>query len=360
MTILDRYILRKFLFIFLFVVLGMIVVFVVIDLIENLDKFLSHHATVGQVVLYYLYYIPFIVVLTLPIDMLISSLFSMGTMAQHNEIIACQSAGISLYRLLFPLLVAAFIISVITGIATETILLDANRARLDLFRYEIKKEKRLPLKTRSQIAIQDGSHRQVYIQYYNETRRVARGVNIIFLEDTRIVKRLDARRMEWDTTHQGWVLYGVTIRQFTPTGEQVNRQDTVHYFQSRIRPEDLLDMERKPEEMKFTELRRFIARMQQLGIDARRWEVDLHMKVAYPFANFIIVLFGAPLASRKRRSGPAISFAIALLITFVYFIFLQSGQVLGHDGTLPPWLAAWLGNIVFGLAGMVLFVAIRK
>ncbi len=360
MTILDRYILKKFLFIFLFVVMGMIVIFVVIDLIENLDKFLSYRASVGQVILYYLYYIPFIVVLTLPIDMLISSLFSMGTMAQHNEIIACQSAGISLYRLLFPLLITALFISIVTGIATETIVVDANRARLDLFRYQIKKEKRLPLKTRTQIAIQDGNNRQVYIQYYNENRRVARGVNIIFLKDTRIVKRLDARRMEWDSTAHGWILYGVTLRKFTPGEEQVIRQDTVHYFHSRIRPEDLLDMERKPEEMKFTELRRFIQRTQQLGIDVRRWLVDLHMKIAYPFANFIIVLFGAPLASRKRRSGPAISFAIALLITFIYFIFLQSGQVLGHDGTLPPWLAAWLGNLVFGMGGLILFIAIRK
>ena len=360
MTLLDRYILRKFFTIFLFVILGMIVVFVVIDLIENLDKFLSYHATTPQVVLYYLYYIPFIIVLTLPIDVLISTLFSMGTMAQHNEVIACQSAGISLYRLLAPLLAAALVISIVTGIATETVVVDANRARLDLYRFDIKKEKRLPVKTRHRIAIQDGPQRQVFIRYYNETRKVARDVNILFFNGTEIVRRLDARRMEWDEAHHQWILHQVAARTFNGDQETVVHHDTLHYVPVRIQPQDLLEMERKPEEMKFTELRRFIHRMQSLGIDVRKWLVDLHMKIAYPFTNFIIVLFGAPLASRKRRSGPAVAFAVALLITFVYFIFLQSGQVLGHDGTLPPWLAAWLGNIVFGIGGIILFIAIRK
>ncbi len=360
MTILDRYILRKFFTIFLFVILGMIVVFVVIDLIENLDKFLSYHARTSQVVLYYFYYIPFIIILTLPIDVLISTLFSMGTMAQHNEVIACQSAGISLYRLLAPVLIAAFFISVLTGLATETVVVDANRARLDLYRFDIKKEKRLPVKTRNQIALQDGPNRQVFIRYYNESRKIARSVTIIFFDSTRITRRLDAQRMEWDEQNHFWILHQVAVRTFQGTEEVVMRQDTLHYIPARIQPSDLMEMERKPEEMKFTELRRFIQRMQGLGIDVRKWLVDLHMKIAYPFTNFIIVLFGAPLASRKRRSGPAVAFAVALLITFVYFIFLQSGQVLGHDGTLPPWLAAWLGNIVFGLGGIGVLIAIRK
>ncbi|MCI0595934.1 MAG: LptF/LptG family permease, partial [candidate division Zixibacteria bacterium] len=75
---------------------------------------------------------------------------------------------------------------------------------------------------------------------------------------------------------------------------------------------------------------------------------------------FIIVLFGAPLASRKRRSGPALGFALALLISFVYFLFLRSGQVLGHNGTLEPWLGAWIGNIVFGIGGVTMMLMVRK
>jgi lipopolysaccharide export system permease protein len=72
------------------------------------------------------------------------------------------------------------------------------------------------------------------------------------------------------------------------------------------------------------------------------------------------VLFGAPLAAKKRRSGPALGFAISLLISFVYFMFLRTGQVLGHKGDLSPWLAAWIGNIVFGVGAIFILIKTKK
>ena len=142
MKILDRYLIKKFLIILLFNILAFIVIFVVIDLIENLDKFLSFDASFGQVFFYYLYYIPYIIVLTLPISMLLSSLFALGSMAQYNEIIAMKSSSLSLYRILIPLFIMAFLISVLIGIAGETVVPESNRARLDIYRYDIKKESR--------------------------------------------------------------------------------------------------------------------------------------------------------------------------------------------------------------------------
>jgi lipopolysaccharide export system permease protein len=142
--------------------------------------------------------------------------------------------------------------------------------------------------------------------------------------------------------------------------EKVTRYDTLIYEPSEIVPQDLLDLEIMPEEMNYTELSRFIDKMIALGADARRWKVDLHLKISYPLANFIIVLFGAPLAAKKRRSGPALGFAIALLISFIYFLFIRTGQVMGHKGSLSPWLAAWIGNIVFGVGALFMLFRERK
>ena len=96
------------------------------------------------------------------------------------------------------------------------------------------------------------------------------------------------------------------------------------------------------------------------GGDPDRWLVDLYLKIAFPFANFIIVLFGASLSSRKTRSGPAISFGISLLICFLYFGIIKTGQALGHNGTLSPMLAAWIGNIIFGSAAVFIFFRMSK
>ena len=84
-----------------------------------------------------------------------------------------------------------------------------------------------------------------------------------------------------------------------------------------------------------------------IGSEARKWIVELYLKISYPFANFIIVLFGAPLAARKRRGGNAVGIGISLLVCFIYYFFVHTGRVIGHQGTFPPLFAAWLGNIIF-------------
>lgn len=343
-----------------FNILAFIVIFIVVDLIENLDKFLSFQASFFDVLLYYIYYMPYISILTLPIAMLLSSLFSLGSMAQYNEIIAMQSAGVSNYRVMLPVVMLAFLVSIAVGLSGETIVPQTNQARLDVYRYNIKKENRTIETTRNQLAIQDGENRQMYIQVYETARQKAHKVNVIWTRQNRVVKRWDARVMQWKPQQNIWVLHDVIQRQLSDTSEQVTAFDSVAYLESTITPEDLTDLEIEPEEMNYTELRRFVNKMKELGADARRWLVDLHMKIAYPFANLIIVLFGAPLAARKRRSGPALGFALALLISFIYFLFLRSGQVLGHKGTLEPWLAAWIGNIVFGVGAIFMMLRLRR
>ncbi len=359
-TILDRYITWKFLSILFFTILAFIIIFVIVDLIENLDKFLSHDASLGNVTLYYIFYIPYIIILTLPVSMLLSSLFSLGSMAQYNEIIAIKTSGVSTYRILLPILILAFLISILSGLAGETVVPISNQARLDIFRYQIKKETREIKTSRNQLAIQDGKNRQIYMQFYETAKQRAYKVNIIWTNENKITRRIDARYMQWEPQKSIWMLIDITERKFTSSGQVVTRLDSLAYAQSQITPDDLIDLEKKPEEMNYAELNRFVDKQLSLGADARQWLVDLYMKISYPFANFIIVMFGAPLAAKKRRSGPALGFALALLISFVYFLFLRTGQVLGHKGNITPWLAAWIGNIVFGVGAILIMWRARK
>ena len=359
MRLLDRYLIQKFLFVLFFASMAFIVIFIVVDLIEHLDKFLDSKAPFSRTVVYYLYYIPSIITLTLPVNMLLSSLFALGTMAQHNELVACMSAGVSLYRLVWPLLLVALLISILSGIANETVVPQANRTRLDIYEHEIRDRPREQFGTRRELSLQDRGERQLSIDYYNIRTQKANKVNIVWRDGNRIRERWDVKTMAWDSTRQAWRMSGITQRKFDPD-EEISRLDTLWYEDSQILPGDLVDLDQQPEEMNYFELKRFVERMSIMGSNARKWIVDLHMKISYPLASFIIVLFGAPLASRKRRSGPALGFALALLISFVYFGFMKSGQVLGYNGTLPPWLGAWIGNIVFGVGGVVLMLMTRK
>ena len=109
------------------------------------------------------------------------------------------------------------------------------------------------------------------------------------------------------------------------------------------------------------ELRRYIDRKERTGGDTTRELVDLNLKIAYPFANLVIVLFGVTLAGRSaRRGGAALGFGLALFLCIVFWMSIKFGQGVGYGGGLPPWLAAWLANIVFGALGLMLLLRARS
>ena len=92
----------------------------------------------------------------------------------------------------------------------------------------------------------------------------------------------------------------------------------------------------------------------------QKYLVELYLKVSFPLTNLIVVLIGTALAIRVRRGGLAISFGLAVFISFVYYAAIRTGQALGHSGMLPPFLGAWLGNFLFGGLGLELLRRARR
>jgi lipopolysaccharide export system permease protein len=335
-----------------------VIIFLVVDLIENVDKFIDRGAALNQVLLYYLYYVPYIISLTLPVSMLLACLFALGSMSQHNEIVAQKSAGVSLYRMFLPLYIAAFIISILAGLFNERVVPEANIRRMDLYRYDIQNNPKNIGAKRNNIYLQDEKNRKVSIAFFDGLKNEALRVSIQYYNGPTLLRRIDAKKMRWK--EQVWTLYDVSERSLVDSVDVLSQYSTLAMPELNFKPINLLELQKNPEEMSYSELRVFIAEMQEIGGEVRKWVVELHLKVAYPFANFIIILFGAPIAAQKRRSGTAVGIGISLLVCFIYFLFIRTGQVLGHQGTLSPWLAAWIGNIIFGLAGMYVMIKARK
>jgi lipopolysaccharide export system permease protein len=358
MNVLDKYILKKFL-INLFISVGaFVIIFLIVDLIENIDKFIDRDATISTVFIYYIYYIPQIISLTLPVSMLLACLFTLGSMSQHNEIVAQKSAGVSLYRIFTPLFIIAFIISIASGFFNEFLVPWTNQERLDLYRYEIKKNPKNKAARRNNIYLQDISNRKISIAFFDGRTNEAKKVSLQYFDGRQLIKRIDANSMIWK--NHNWIMHDVIERVFADSLVALNKYDQLVLKDLKFKPENLLELQKQPEEMSYTELQTFIIDMTRIGAEVRKWIVELNMKISYPFANFIIILFGAPIAARKRRSGTAVGIGIALLICFVYFLFIRMGQVMGHQGTIDPLLGAWLGNIIFGIAGIYTLVTAKK
>lgn len=355
---LHIYLTKKFLINLAIAVTGWVILFIVINMIEQASNFIDNSATFGQIFLYYLYFIPYIISLTLPFSMLLAVLFAVSNMAQNNEIIAQLSSGISLYKTLSPLFVAAFLISIAAGAFNEFVVPESNERRYDLDRYEIKKNPRNTGQINNNINLQDTENRKMSVKYFNGKKNEAREVSLQTFEGPVIVERIDAKSMIWQDSL--WHLKNARIRKFVNGIESTNTLTDTIISDSRIKPDNLINIQKKPEEMSFLELNDFIDELQAIGANPRKWYVERHLKIAIPFSNFIVILIGAPFASRKRRGGVGLSFGLSLVISFTFFIIIRFGQVLGHQGTLEPMLAAWLGNLIFTVIGIYTLLTVKK
>lgn len=128
----------------------------------------------------------------------------------------------------------------------------------------------------------------------------------------------------------------------------------------KIEPEAFAQRQKKPEEMGYFELLDYVKVKKRSGQDVAKETTELYLKISFPFVNFIIVLFGAPIAANPKRSGVAIGFAISLFISFVYYTLIRMGQSFGYSGKLSPLFAAWSANTLFFILGVILLIKAKK
>jgi lipopolysaccharide export LptBFGC system permease protein LptF len=193
--------------------------------------------------------------------------------------------------------------------------------------------------------------------------------------------RINAPQMIWEAEKGLWALRNGELRVFpgeadaaadtaaadttAAAGPGAERMYTFMLLRSPAisdSPQELLVESKEPEEMGYEDLVRYIDDRERLGADTQQEQVDLHMKVAYPFANFVILIFGIALvgsASHASRQSGTVGFGLALFLTIIFWGFLRVGQGIGYGGGLPPAIAAWLANGIFGLVGLVLLARAR-
>jgi lipopolysaccharide export system permease protein len=358
MRILDRYIGGKFLAAAIFSVVAFVAIFLVVDIVERLDTFIDKDVPFFTVVQYYLFYVPYIVILTLPIAMLLASLFSISALSRHQELTAMKAAGISLYRMLLPVFSLGLLVSILCMIFGEFVVPYTNERKGTIWSREIKKRSQQKGALRRDIYLQGSDGRIYFLREYDGQTQTGKGILLQRYQNGHLVSRIDAGQMAW--VNGAWIFRDGLSRSFVGEEEIATEFAELRRPDLEETPQDFSKKQKQPDEMNYRELRQYIRRVEHSGGEVQREQVDLFLKIAFPFANLIIVLFGAPLASNPRRSGAAVSFGISLFICFVYYSFLRLGQALGYNGTLPPALSAWMGNAVFGMAGLFVLWKAKK
>lgn len=357
MRILDRYIVKDFLKSVLLSLFAFVFIYSIVDLFEKLSSFIDKKASVIAIAKYYFYQLPYVIVLILPVAVLLSLFFTLGVMVRRNELVAIKSAGVSVNRILLPLIVVGALLSLAVFGLGEGIAPIANRRKDAIKRVELDKLPPIDYKYRKNMFYLGSGGRMYFAKIFDGRKmELVEPVVLQFGPQSTITSRTDAKRGVW--SEGVWEFEEVVVRRFRP--ETVTRYDRIRLPDLRETPEDFSKIREDPEDMSYWSLRRYIAQKKSAGEDVLRESVELNMKLSFPAINLVIVLFGAPIAASIRRSGAAAGFAGSLLISFLYWGFIQVAKSLGYHGTLHPIVAAWANNAFFAGCGFVLLWWARR
>jgi len=287
---------------------------------------------------------------------LIASLLALNNLSRHNEIIAMRASGVSLRKIITPLLVGGLAISAF-GFINNEIIMPKYSSRANYIRnVEIEKKQQTVMFQQQKLWLRGPDNSIVNIDLVAPSRTEMIGLNIFKLNPNFTVReRIKAGSLVWE--NGAWHLKN--SHTYSQVGDAIrSRPSDDEIYNIVDNPNDLGMIVKDAEEMSFSEMRDYVKRLKTSGYDTVTYEVDLYNKIAFPISSLLMVLISVPLSINKVRSGGAAKgFAFAVLIAFIYWTLMSVGASLGKSGAIPPYLAVWFANIFFGI--ITVFVLVR-
>ena len=356
--LIDQYILKEFLRFFLITFVSFIALFLIIDFFEKSRMFMSNHATMAQMASYFLYSIPFVISMTLPVAVLLATLLTYSFFSKYSEITAMKANGISLYRISLPVLAVAAALSVLLFFFTELVTPASVQKTEHIIKVDVQKQQALGFFKQDEIWYR--GHNAIYnFKMFDVEKNILHGISINRLTpDFTMETRIDADRAEWK--NHSWVFYHLLVTTFQP-----NTPPSLEWSEEKVialpeGPNDFKIIQKDAEKMGYFELRRYVKKIQAEGYDVSRYLVDLQGKIAFPLVCLIVVVIGISFSILSERSGGIMqSLALGLFLGFSYWIVHAFSMSLGRSGTVPVFLSAWAANLLFGGLGAVLFYRVR-
>jgi len=353
-TILDEYVLRDFALYFAMIVAAFVMLLLVFTLFELLGDILRNQVspiTVGEYLLnvtpYFLYY-PIA-----PLSMLLAVLVTFGLLQRSNEITAIKATGISLYRVVVPVLIASTVVAGVLFLSDQLYLPYTNK-RQDALRSQIKgKPPQTYLRPDRKWIF--GQHSDIYYyQFFDPERDVFGGVSVFQFDPHtfQITHRITADRAHWSSSMGRWVYEQGWERSLSGSAiENYHKFDAATYPELAEAPAYFKKEIKQSSEMNYDELRRYIYDLEQSGFDVVRLRVQLQKKIAYPLITFVMAVLAIPFALSAGKRSALTGVATAIGIGLVYWMISGLFEAMGNFSQLPPTVAAWSPDLVFGFIG---------
>ncbi len=357
MRILDRYLIRNFVYTLLYCLAVFLILFIIIDLFANLDEFLKQGVSPSVIFSYYSYFIPTILVQVVPIACLVSVLFVIGSLSKHNEIIALKASGISAFHILLPYFFVGILISFTVLLINEMVVPRSSLTSASIMEGLIKKGKNdFEDRALNKVTLYGKDDRMIYAREFQLSTQTLHDV-VIFENNMREAYQASIKAKKAVYEKDKWTFYDVIQYRINRRGEIIGNPAFSEKmdFPLNQKPRDFIHEGSQIEFMNSKELKEHIG---HLGSASRKLiqklSVDLHYKISFPFVSFIVILIGAPLAMKTGRGGIAMGIGTSFALVLLYYGIVSMSLALGKGSYLPPAFAAWFGNLLFAMVGIYL------
>ena len=354
----DRYIIRKFLGTFFFSLSLIILIVIIFDITERLDDFIEKKAPIKEIIFsYYMNFVPYFVNLFSALFVFISVIIFTANMASKTEIVAILSGGVSFYRMLYPYMLSAIILTGLSFYLNNFVIPKANKKRLAFEEMYVKNPYR---------NVAQNIHRQIapgqfiYFENFNNLSNVGFKFSLEKIRDGELTYKLISDFIKWDTTINMWKIHNYQIRTFKGNEESL-KTGMVLDTNMNFYPEEFGQRKESVEMYDYYELNKAIDEELFKGSEkVVYYQFEKYKRLVFPFATIVLTLIGVSIASRKVRGGIGIHIMLGFVISFSFIVFMEFSRTFAINGGAPPLLAIWIPNILFGILAIVLMIRAPK
>lgn len=346
LNIIDRYIAKNFIIYFFSALSVFLVLFVAVDYLSNM----SQYQVSGDVMKrYYLYSAPEILYQMFPISAVVASVFTISSLNKNSELVALFSMGNSLARVSAPILVIISLMGAFSFIASDRILPQYQEKKDYTYWVEVRNRPGMFSTVKTDRIWYRSGNILFNIKSLNANGKKAEGATFYYFDSNwKMVQMIQAQSLNMDG--QRWTLKKGTIHLFPPA----NSFPIIQNFDEKLIQieEEVADIQTDTSasnRLGISDLKRFIEKNKDAGVDTLQFEVTYHSKFSYAFTGLVLVLLGIPFSVKKGRSGGIVAnLGVCIGLIFLFWILYSSFLTLAKYGSMPPLLGAWAANLLLG------------
>ena len=333
------------------------------NIIQTTDMVMNKGVEISQVIKIFLLFLPYVLIFTIPIAVLSAVLLGFGRLSSDNEVTTIRTSGISIYKIVAPVIVCGFIISLMNIPLNDKILPESEFAARKLL-------KTIGMKHPAAM-LESG----IFVKGFRDYIIFIHDVNGNDLKNIRIYQPREGKPTRTIVARSGKIISipennSIKLHLRNGVADEIEPENPDQFYKLSFKDYYMTldldnatnagDIQKKAREKSIKELVYDIEELKENDIDVIPLKIELHKKIALAFSNIVFVLIGIPLAITTHRREKFVGFGLAIVMFLVYWGIMLTGIALSIRGLLPPWMGVWSANILLTILGFFLFLKIAK